>query len=85
MLKTLKTEMGYIYALIEYEQIDAEHILIKYCWVHDSYRNNGCIPALVHLMADDKSTHQTQFVGWERGEKNQPLRWYPTYEILRRW
>ena len=85
MLKTLKNEQGYLYALIEYEQIDDEHILIKYLWVHDNHRNNGCIPSLVKQMVYDKSTHKTEFVGWERGAKDQPLRWYPVYEILRRW
>lgn len=85
MIKSLKTEQGYIYALIEYEQIDDEHILIKYLWVHENHRNNGCIPMLVKLMVYDKSTHKTAFVGWERGEKDQPLRWYTVHEILRRW
>ena len=84
MLKMLKTPEGLVYALIEYEQIDDVKILIKYSWVHDNHRNNGCIPNLVKLMIDDESTNKTCFVGWERGAKNKHFRWYPVHRILRR-
>ena len=84
MIKSLKTEDGYIYALIEYEQIAEDRILIKYAWVHDDHQNNGAIPGMVTLMAQDETTNKTNFVGWERGEKDKPFRWYPVYRILRR-
>lgn len=83
MIKSLKTEEGYIYAFIEYEQIDKDHILIKYSWVHENYRSNGAIPGLVKLMMDDETTHDTDYVGWERGLRNRKLKWYPVHRILR--
>ena len=64
MITSLKTVDGFIYAFIEWEQIDKDHILIKYSWVHDTHRNNGAIPALVKLMADDVTTNDTDFVAW---------------------
>ena len=83
MIVSLKTKEGYLYSLIEYEQIDKDHILIKYSWVHENYRNNGAIPAMVRLMIDDKTTNDTDFVGWERGAKNRKLKWYPVHRILK--
>ena len=84
MVTMLKTESGLVYAIIEWEQVHKERILIKYCWIHDNYRNNGAIPSMVNMMAKDKSIHGTQFVGWERGEKHKKFRWHPLYRILRR-
>ena len=84
MITSLKTKDGFIWALIEWEQIDNEKILIKYAWVHDNFRSNGAIPDMVKLMCQDKTLHNTQFVGWERGEKNKQFRWYPLHRILRR-
>jgi hypothetical protein len=84
MITPLKTAEGFIYALIEWEQIDEQKILIKYSWIHENYRNNGCIPSMVMMMMQDKTTNNTNFVGWERGEKNKKFRWYPVHRILRR-
>ena len=84
MITSLKTEDGFPYAFIEWEQIDKDHILIKYSWVHENYRNNGAIPAMVRLMMDMESTHDTDFVAWERGEKHRKLKWYPVHRILKR-
>ena len=84
MLSTLKTSEGYIYALIDWEQVDKDHILIKYSWVHVNYRSNGAIPNMVKLMIEDKSTNDTDFVAWERGERGRKIRWYPVHRILRR-
>ena len=85
MISSLKTKEGYLYALIEWEQIDKDHILIKYSWVHENYRNNGAIPSMVRLMMDDETTHDTDFVGWERGKENKQLKlkWYPVHRILK--
>jgi hypothetical protein len=84
MLTILKTNDGFIYALIEWEQIDEHKILIKYSWVHDNYRNNGAVPSMVKIMCQDKTLHNTQFVGWERGDKQKKFKWYPLHRILRR-
>jgi hypothetical protein len=84
MITSLKNEQGYIYSLIEWEQIDKDHILIKYSWIHESYRGNGCIKRMVKIMAKDESTHDTDFVGWERGSENKKFKWYPLHRILRR-
>ena len=84
MLSSLKNKDGFIYALIEWEQITLQHILIKYSWIHENYRNNGAIPGMVQQMIDDKTTNETAFVGWERGERHRKLRWYPVHRIIRR-
>lgn len=84
MIYSLKTEEGLIYGLIEYEQISEQHILIKYSWIHDNYRNNGGIPDLVRYMINDKTLQNTAFVGWERGERGRKFKWYPVHRILRR-
>ena len=84
MITSLKTNDGFIYALIEWEQVDNDKILIKYAWVHDNHRSNGAIPNMVNIMCHDKTLSNTQFVGWERGEKHKQFRWYPLYRILRR-
>ena len=84
MITSLKTDEGYLYAVIEWEQIDKERILIKYVWVHENHRGNGAIPGMVVRMAQNKDTHSTDFIGWERGDMNKPLKWYPVYKILQK-
>jgi len=84
MIYSLKTQEGLIYGLIEYEQITQQHILIKYSWIHENYRNNGGIPDLVRMMINDEDTNKTDFVGWERGERGRKIKWYPVHRILRR-
>lgn len=92
MITKLTTKEGYIYALIEWELVDKEgkfegsleYVLIKYIWAHDAHRFNGCIPGLIMLMAQDKTTHNAQFVGWERGARGRNLKWFPVHKILRR-
>ena len=84
MITKLTTDEGYIYALIETELIDPEHLLIKYMWVHINHRNNGCIPSLTNMLVCDKDNKSVQFVGWERGEKRRDFQWFPVHKILRR-
>jgi hypothetical protein len=83
VIKSLKNEQGYVYALITYDQQDKDHIFIKECWIHENYRNNGCIPKLVREMINDEKTHDTDFVGWERETKGKDFKWYPVHRILR--
>lgn len=83
MIKSLKTDEGYIYALIEYDQTDKDHIVIHWVWVHKNHQNNGCIPELVRLMMKDEDTHDTDYVAWERFEKGRPVKWHPVHRILR--
>ena len=82
MITSLKTDEGYIYAILEWEMTDEEHLLIKYAWVHTDYRNNGCIPKMIGQMTTHDLTQKTQFVGWERGDLNQPFKWKPLHKIF---
>ena len=87
MITSLKTHDGFIYALLEWEPIGDDKILIRYAWIHDNHRSNGAIPSMVRMMVANKikdNIQKTQFVGWERGEKGKAFRWYPVHRILRR-
>lgn len=93
MITFVKNDSGYIYALIDWEFIDknnnvsddgTEYLLVKYLWVHDGHRNNGCIARLIKLMAEDNRTKGVYFVGWERGGKHKDFQWHKLSNVLRR-
>ena len=83
MITSLKNKDGYIYAIIEWEMTDEEHMLIKYAWVHDNHRNNGCIPSMIRLMAKYEEARKADFIGWERGARGEKFKWRPVREILK--